>query len=544
MTASLLKGTAAVFDTLAGIFHLVPQLGSPFAMKFGGVELGSSASSWSQVLGRAAGVAEAIASARGMDATFERREESWVHQKKLAQLDLKAIEKELAVARLRQKIAERSMLLHEKAAEQHDEIMEFFAGKFSNLGLYTELSRALQQLHREAYNNALALARLAQQAYRFERPGDTTNFVGGEWDASRSGLLAGERLLMGLHSMDRRFIETNTQQGEVNQSFSVAQIDPEALIRLKESGSCEFEIPEFFYDMFYPGHYRRRVRTVRLTIPAITGPYTNISAKLTLLSSRVRKDPALGAAQLFEVPANRASSVAMSTGQGDAGVFELNFRDERYMPFEGAGAVSTWRLELPTAFRPFEYQSINDVILNISYTALDDGALRGQVESQNAALEGSLLEYLTNNPGMRVFSLRQEFSSAFNRLTAAAAGTPVTIDITDRHFPLFLQGRALNTVKATLVLAVAERDPVGAVAISVNGTPTAGYPNPTDPPAPGDAFGGLPTRPVTAAFAGGLKGQHTLIVTDAGDLAAPAAAGTLFAADRLRDVLLVIEYSV
>ena len=54
------------------------------------------------------------------------------------------------------------------------EVIDFFADKFSNLGLYTYLSRSLQQLHREANNTALAMAPLAEHAYRFERPGDTT----------------------------------------------------------------------------------------------------------------------------------------------------------------------------------------------------------------------------------------------------------------------------------------------------------------------------------------------------------------------------------
>jgi hypothetical protein len=35
---------------------------------------------------------------------------------------------------------------------------------------------------------------------------------------------------------------------------------------------------------------------------------------------------------------------------GDAGMFELNFRDERYLPFEGAGAISEWRLEFLQRF--------------------------------------------------------------------------------------------------------------------------------------------------------------------------------------------------
>ena len=44
-------------------------------------------------------------------------------------------------------------------------------------------------------------------------------------------------------------------------------------------------------------------------------------------------------------------SIATSSGQNDSGLFELNFRDERYLPFEGAGAISQWHIELPAAFR-------------------------------------------------------------------------------------------------------------------------------------------------------------------------------------------------
>ena len=36
----------------------------------------------------------------------------------------------------------------------------------------------------------------------------------------------------------------------------------------------------------------------------------------------------------------RVQSIVTSHGQNDSGLFELNFRDERYLPFEGAGAIS------------------------------------------------------------------------------------------------------------------------------------------------------------------------------------------------------------
>src|SRR5260221_4407197 len=67
------------------------------------------------------------------------------------------------------------------------------------------------------------------------------------------------------------------------------------------------------------------------------------------------------------------TSIAVSTGQSDSGVFELNFKDERYIPFEGAGAISKWRLELPKDFRQFDYDTISDVVMHLRYTAVDGG---------------------------------------------------------------------------------------------------------------------------------------------------------------------------
>jgi hypothetical protein len=39
-------------------------------------------------------------------------------------------------------------------------------------------------------------------------------------------------------------------------------------------------------------------------------------------------------------------------------MFEANLRDERFLPFKGAGAESTWKLELPVRFRQFDYDTI------------------------------------------------------------------------------------------------------------------------------------------------------------------------------------------
>jgi hypothetical protein len=40
-------------------------------------------------------------------------------------------------------------------------------------------------------------------------------------------------------------------------AFSLTQIDAEALVRLREEGACDFELAELYFDLFYPGQYRR-----------------------------------------------------------------------------------------------------------------------------------------------------------------------------------------------------------------------------------------------------------------------------------------------
>jgi hypothetical protein len=62
---------------------------------------------------------------------------------------------------------------------------------------------------------------------------------------------------------------------------------------------------------------------------------------LTLTDSKLRLKPNLDAASLVPIQLKHSVMIATSTAQNDAGVFEFNFRDERYMPFEGAGAIST-----------------------------------------------------------------------------------------------------------------------------------------------------------------------------------------------------------
>ena len=89
-------------------------------------------------------------------------------------------------------------------------------------------------------------------------------------------------------------------------------------------------------------------------------------------------------------------------------------------------------------------RTINDMILHISYTAEEDGTLRDEVEAQNGALDDTIQHFLREESLRRVFSFRQKFSNESNRLLRSQAGDPVQIQITDKHFSIFLKGQELN----------------------------------------------------------------------------------------------------
>ena len=99
-------------------------------------------------------------------------------------------------------------------------------------------------------------------------------------------------------------------------------------------------------------------------------------------------------------------AIATSSGQNDAGLFEVNFRDERYLPFEYRGAVSRWRVELPHENNYFEMDSLSDVVMHLNYTAREGGGVlrRAAREASECDLPGA---------GWCLFDLRHDFADAW-----------------------------------------------------------------------------------------------------------------------------------
>jgi len=106
--------------------------------------------------------------------------------------------------------------------------------------------------------------------------------------------------------------------------------------------------------------------------------------------------------------------------QNDAGLFETNLRDERYLPFEGTGTISRWHIKLPAAaganaVPQFDLDTIADVILHIRYTARDGGQVLRDAALQNLRQRIDVAETIGS---VVLLSARHDFPTEWARFTS------------------------------------------------------------------------------------------------------------------------------
>ena len=442
-------------ETTAAILHLIPdtKVGAPTTMgaTYGGRNVAGAIQAFGSALGATASTLNTVGSLSSTIGGYTRRQEDWTHQADLATKELEQVGKQIAAGELRVAIAEHERDNQMLQVAHSKEVDEFMRRKYTNVELYDWMVGQLSALYFQSYRLAYDVAKRAERCYRYELGLADSNFIQfGYWDSLKKGLLAGERLQLDLRRMETDYADRNKRDYEITKHVSLLSLDPAALIRLRESQQCEIAIPEAIFDMECPGHYLRRIKSVSLTIPCVTGPYVGVNCTLTLLKSAVRRSTSDAApTETLGV----IQSVVTSSAQNDTGLFETSLNDERYLPFEGAGAISTWRLELPSAFKPFDYSTISDVVLHVRYTARNGGDdLKQQVVADLATAVNDIVSSTGASGLTRLVSLRHEFPTQWYRFLGEPVATDNRASITlgmDR-FPYLFSGRALDvgTVEA------------------------------------------------------------------------------------------------
>ena len=462
---------AATYEISAGLLHSIPHFetaakpwGVGVGISYGGQALGAIASASARYVQTKATKDSYSASHAGKMAGYVRRQQEWTQQFNIAAKDILQINKQQIAAQIRIAIAEQELKNHDQQIENSQMIQEFLQNKYTNQELYRWMQGEISTIFFQSYQLAYDLAKKAERCYRFERGVTSSNFIQfGYWDSSRKGLMSGERLYLSLKQLERAYHDQNKRDYEITKNISLMLNNPLALITLKETGTCTVELPETLFDADYPGHYMRRIKTVSITIPCVVGPYTSINCTLTLLNNKTRINSLVQTNYLENLEnedprfvTNFASmqAIATSTAQNDSGLFELNFRDERYLPFEGAGAVSRWRIDLPKDCNGFDFDTIPDVILKLSYTAREGGEIL-----KNAAKKAmqDVIKDNENSPLARLFSAKHEFPTQWHQfLHPTNAIATLSLDLCLERFPFQFRGKKIEIQQIELFLSLKE----------------------------------------------------------------------------------------
>jgi hypothetical protein len=461
--AHSLQQSSATVEAIASALSLIPQfdanaepVGVGVSVSFGGRELSTFTSIAAKIIRIHADEMSYSANRASKLATYQRRIDDWVLQNNLAASELMQIGRQIISSLIREQIVKKEYENHKQQIEHAQKIDTFLKEKFTNQDLYTWMQGEISKVYYECYKFAFDIAKKAEQTMKHElmrKELADMNFIKfNYWDSGRRGLLSGEALYLDIKRMEMAYHDHNKREYEMTKHISLQQLNPNALLQLKATGSCEITIPEWLFDLDGPGHYMRRIKTVSLSIPCVTGPYTSINCTLSLLKSTVRHSSLLkdgeydreleGEDDRFKDYFGAIQSIVTSSGQNDSGLFETNLRDERYLPFEGAGAESTWKLELPDDFKQFDYNTISDVILHLRYTAREGGVLlkSGAIQQINGIVENAETSGL-----VRSFSLKHDFPMEWHRFVNFTETTEnLKIVIKKDHFPYIAQGFDIN----------------------------------------------------------------------------------------------------
>ncbi|KAK0707167.1 hypothetical protein B0T21DRAFT_455199 [Apiosordaria backusii] len=414
-TSSFFNSLAADRDLAASLYFMLPMPVLNF--QFMGLGGSQSLPNLGQVDQMIAGTFRAQSLQASENSSRAGRIAQWTRQLQerrlqlnLAGIEVKSIDKQVEVQKARIAALEVDLRAQQLSADSATQTLEFYKSKFTTEKLYSWLEAGTRATLYQTYLAAMELARKVESVYVFERGPDTGSvgfssaksgpFIApaGYWDNSRHGLQAGDQLWMALKQLELAYLAKDDNYSTVNvtKNISLRQLDPSALLSFRELGDTTFKLPELLFDLDFPGHYFRRIKSVAFSIHCIVGPYTSINCTATLVDHKYRCSSFVSPAgyneksdgqddrfvgQDIQLP---ITSVAISSGQQDAGVFDLNFASDDYQPFEGAGAISTWRLRLPDTVKQFDYRSISDIVLHLRYTARDGGEQLRQAASTAA----------------------------------------------------------------------------------------------------------------------------------------------------------------
>ncbi|WP_245684025.1 neuraminidase-like domain-containing protein, partial [Proteus myxofaciens] len=383
--ASSVLNTASTGLGIAGaVADLVPNI---YGLAFGGSRFGGVFNATSMGL-QLSGSATRIAADRlNQSETYRRRREEWKLARDNAKTEVEQFDAKLDALKIRKQAASLQLDTLKLQQQQTQEHLTFLQNKFTNKSLYNWLRGKLMAIYKPFYDLTVSHCCMAELAYQYDL-GETQTFIRpGAWQGTYSGLMAGESLMHNLTQMENSYLEKDKRvlemtkivslddvyQGLGSNKFNFNQVGDVINGKITALGTttngitlkngqlqATIKLSDLAIDKDYPAELGqlRRIKQISVSLPVLVGAYQNIRAVLNYGGSAVKP--------------RGCGAIAISHGMNDSGQFQLNFNDDRYLPFEGipVNDNSSLTLSFPDATDKQKEMllTLNDIILHINYT--------------------------------------------------------------------------------------------------------------------------------------------------------------------------------
>ncbi|WP_124321790.1 hypothetical protein [Pseudomonas chlororaphis] len=384
---------AGVYYLTAAAANLAPNI---FGTSFGGIQWGAMFAATGLTFQLQSQALQSTANVNSMSASYDRRSQEWSQQEKNAQGEVAQLGAQIAAAKQSIAMSEKQSALYAQELKNQKAVHQQQITRFTGLTLYGWLVSRLSSLYYQLYSATLPLCLATKQALYDElgNPLNANYFAAPAWDNLYKGLLAGQGLQLELQRMENAYLEQNRRGLEIQRSVSLNDLivsgDPlktfssvvaEAYqspnistlpvngVSLKYNSTVEallviLEISDLDLESACNSNDRKgRFATISVTLPTLLGPYQTVDATLNM----------------------GTTTVALSRGLDDPGIFVLDFNDPRYLPFEGLPVTSglltlsfyqanpaTTTPPAPPGRQWALVQNLVDVIYQMRYTLKDN----------------------------------------------------------------------------------------------------------------------------------------------------------------------------
>nr|WP_314266016.1 neuraminidase-like domain-containing protein [uncultured Moellerella sp.] len=409
-SAAALQIAGGASYILGGGLDSAPNL---FGLAAGGSRWGGIANGIGTQLTNAAFALSTTASVLTETDAYRRRREEYKLQLDSAENELNqlTIQQDNLKKRREAALMQQNYVLTQQ--RQSNDQLQFLQRKLTNQRLFSWMRSRLSTLFWQLYDLTVTASLQAEEAWRWESSDTASHFIRpAAWQASYSGLLCGEALMVDLARLEAAWQNWNIRTLEVNRTVSLEKLLSSAktkpnvggveikgvndaisklmagttslswdapvgtgltykLLMQEEGLNCVINLAALNIVADYPDNYgtKRRIKSIAVSLPALIGPYQDVQGILSYSET----GPVLPAGQ---------DKIALSHGINDSGLFQLDFNDPRYLPFDGIklpkpsedkGGNLTLRFPNISGTNKDEaqkliIQSLNDIVFHIKYT--------------------------------------------------------------------------------------------------------------------------------------------------------------------------------